>query len=318
MTSMNLVRRYRRTRGFTLVELLVVIAIIGILVALLLPAIQAAREASRRMSCQNQLKQWGVAMHNMHAATNTLPEGNRVNPRRVWVVYTWPYVEDQAHYIQFDQKKHFYEPPNTYVGTTDGIYAKTSPLYYCASDRPNALWKGDIYWRSRGNYVVNWGHMATPFNPADSAQSPKLGLAPFGYQDHASRNQPRQTGFHEFTDGTSHTMLMSEVIMAASDEQFDIRGDMLNDDTPCTMFMTINTPNSGTDVSPFVPPRRNPENPPYTNIGSTYSHKAARSRHPGGVNVLFADGAVRLVQDDIALTIWRALGTMNGQEEVTE
>jgi prepilin-type processing-associated H-X9-DG protein len=295
----------------------VVIAIIGILVALLLPAIQAAREAGRRASCQNTMRQWGVAMHNYHAARNNLPEGNRSNPRRVWVVYTWPYVEDQAHYVQYNQKVHFWEEPNTFVRTTNGIYAKPVPIYYCASDRPGALWRGDDYWRSRGNYVINWGHMATPYNPSDPDQSPKLGLAPFGYEDHASRNKPRQTGFKEFTDGTSHTMLLSEVIMAARDDEYDIRGDMLNDDRPCTMYMTINTPNSGTDVSPFIPtggPSR--ENPPYTNIGSTYAHKAARSRHPGGVNVVMADSSLNFVSDDIALVTWRAMGTMNGAEVI--
>jgi prepilin-type N-terminal cleavage/methylation domain-containing protein len=305
----------RRTRiAFTLVELLVVIAIIGILVALLLPAIQAAREASRRASCQNTLRQWGVAMHNFHIAQNNLPEGNRSNPRRVWVVYTWPYVEDQSHAALYDETKGFYEPPNTIQKTTDGIYAKPVPLYYCASDRPGALWQGDDYWRARGNYVINWGNMATPYNPADPAQFPKLGLAPFGYKDHASRNQPRESNFKHFTDGTSKTLLMSEVIMATPDTEYDIRGDMLNDDTPCTMFMTINTPNSGTDVSPFVPPTPNPENPPYTNAGSTYSHKAARSRHTGGVNVIMADASLQFISDDIALAVWRAMGTMNGSE----
>ena len=78
-------RNTLRSAGFTLVELLVVIAIIGILVALLLPAIQAAREAGRRATCQNTIRQWGVAMQNYHSVKNKLPEGNRNNPRRVWI-----------------------------------------------------------------------------------------------------------------------------------------------------------------------------------------------------------------------------------------
>lgn len=309
----------RTRRAFTLVELLVVIAIIGILVALLLPAVQAARESARRMGCTNTMKQWGIAMHNMHASLKQLPEGARSNPRRVWVVYTWPYVEDEALSLRFDETKHFYEPPNTIQLSTEGTYAQTSPLYYCPSDRPGALWKGDPYWRSRGNFVINWGNMAVPYNPRDPVQSPEFGIAPFGYQDFRSHDKPRNTDFADFTDGTSQTMLLAEVIQAADDDHFDIRGDMLNDDTPCTMFMTINTPNSGTDVSPFIPtggPR--PENPPYTNVGSANSHKAARSRHPGGVNVLFGDGSVRFVQDSIALATWRAMGTMNGADFIND
>ena len=318
----------RNSSAFTLVELLVVIAIIGILVALLLPAIQAAREAGRRASCQNTLRQWGVAMQNFHAAKNKLPEGNRINPRRVWVVYTWPYMEDQTHYVAYDQTKHFYEEPNTYRNSTRGIYAKPVPVYYCPSDRPGALWRGDDYWRSRGNYVINWAQIAMrdcrsttcpPYNPPDPSWSAKLGLPPFGFKDNVTPSQPRQSSFKDFTDGTSYTMLLSEVIQAAEDTHFDIRGDMLNDDTPCTMYMTINTPNSGTDVSPFIPaggPR--PENPPYTNAGLPYTHKAARSRHPGGVNMIMGDCSLRFVSDDIALAAWRAMGTMNGSEVVQE
>jgi prepilin-type N-terminal cleavage/methylation domain-containing protein len=316
----------RRWLGFTLVELLVVIAIIGILVALLLPAIQAAREAGRRATCQNTLRQWGVAMQNFHGAKNKLPEGNRINPRRVWVVYTWPYIEDHAHYQQFNQKVHFYEPPNTIQFSTDGIYAKPVPLYYCPSDRPGALWQGDRYFRARGNYVINWAQIAMancrrggppacpPYNPPDPSWSDKYGLAPFGFEDLVTPYLPRQTSFKDFIDGTSHTMLMSEVIMATPDDQFDIRGDMLNDDTPCTMFQTINTPNIGTDVSVFQPSTPNSENPPYTNVGAEYMYKSARSRHPGGVNVIMADCSMTFVSDEIALSVWRAMGTMNGAE----
>src|SRR5216110_786370 len=139
----------RGRKGFTLVELLVVIAIIGILVALLLPAIQAAREAGRRATCQNTIRQWGMAMQNYHSARNKLPEGNRINPRRVWVIFTWPYVEDQTHAAAYDQKTDFWKPPNTIDFTTDGIYAKPIPIYFCPSDRPGALWKGDRWYRSR-------------------------------------------------------------------------------------------------------------------------------------------------------------------------
>src|SRR5262245_49003016 len=257
-------------------------------------------------------------MHNMHDTTGALPEGNRSNPRRVWVVLVWPYVEQGNMYVQFDQTKHFYEPPNTYTNTTDGIYAKTAPIYYCPSDRPGALWKGDIWWRARGNYVINWGNMAVPYNPNDPVQDPAKGIAPFGYTDHASGDKPRTTRLTDMTDGTSNTMLLSEVIQALNDTDYDIRGDMLNDDRPCTQFMTLNTPNSGTDVSPYCNANTYPWNPPCTNANSGFAHKAARSRHPGGVNVLFGDGAIRFVSNNIVLATWRALGTMNGSEVISD
>jgi prepilin-type N-terminal cleavage/methylation domain-containing protein/prepilin-type processing-associated H-X9-DG protein len=318
----TLLAEKRIPAGFTLIELLVVIAIIGVLVALLLPAIQAARESSRRMSCQSTLRQWALAMQNMHGATGALPEGNRSDPRRVWVVYTWPYIEQGGLASGFDETKHFYEPPNTYTSTLNGSYAQTSSMYYCPSERPGALWKGDIYWRSRGNYVINWGNMEVPQRPklenGIDIADPERGIGPFGYKDFRSRNQPRTIGFAEFTDGTAHTMLLSEVIQANDDNDYDIRGDMLNDDLACTMYMTLETPNTSVpDYSPYTPPVPDPDDPPYLRNAS-YGQKAARSRHVGGVNVAFGDASVRLVQDGIALTVWRAMGTINGEETSRE
>jgi prepilin-type processing-associated H-X9-DG protein len=247
----------------------------------------------------------------MHDATGTLPPGSVPNPRRVWVVLVWPYVENGNAYAVFDQTKHFYQPPNTFTNTTNGIYATTIPLYYCPSDRPGALWKGDIYWRARGNYVINWGNQTDVYNAGDPVQNPINGVAPFGFNPVNSGN-PRLTRVTDITDGTSQTMLLSEVIMATVDTDYDIRGDMMNDDRPCTMFMTTNTPNSGTDVSPYCSATAYPNNPPCTSAGSTFAQKAARSKHIGGVNVLFADGHVQFVSNGISLATWRALGTMNG------
>src|SRR5690349_8001014 len=103
--------RSQNSRGFTLVELLVVIAIVGVLIALLLPAVQAARAAARRTQCQNQLKQWGLAMHNYTGINKHLPIGSRNNPRQTWVMYLWPFVDERGLASTNKLNEHFYLPP---------------------------------------------------------------------------------------------------------------------------------------------------------------------------------------------------------------
>ena len=118
MSVSSLARRPTFAAAFTLVELLVVIAIIGVLVALLLPAVQSAREASRRMQCSGHIKQWTLGMHNYADTNQTLPAAAKNNLRHVWVYSMWPYVEQQALYNQYDQKQHFYLPPTRLAAAT--------------------------------------------------------------------------------------------------------------------------------------------------------------------------------------------------------
>src|SRR6476620_9439375 len=119
-TNVNQRLRLFSRRGFTLVELLVVIAIIGILVALLLPAIQAAREAARRSQCTNNVKQWALAMQNHHSTKNKFNcAGYRhiVNGATIWQSWPpqlWPYMEETGVLSQWDFDKSFWAPPNAY------------------------------------------------------------------------------------------------------------------------------------------------------------------------------------------------------------
>src|SRR5215470_15083945 len=103
-------------RGFTLVELLVVIAIIGVLVALLLPAVQAARESSRRTKCQSNLRQWALAMHNFHDVRSTLPYYTQGTPsRQTWAPFVMAYLEQGNLVAAYDLTTHWYNAPNLAV-----------------------------------------------------------------------------------------------------------------------------------------------------------------------------------------------------------
>ena len=289
--------------GFTLVELLVVIAIIGTLVGLLLPAVQAARESARRSSCQNTLKQWGLAMHNLVDAKKQFPLAATGTPRTSWVPFTWAYLEYPELATRYDLKQAFHVSPNTAV-----IQVKV-PLYYCPSDRPNAMWTADSATRVRGNYVVNWGTASMYAN----ASGTLAGNAPFR---NTAASTPVQSALKDITDGTSKTLLMSEIIVSKADGDNTTRGDIINDDMTfaSVQFMTRNTPNSGTDQTI----RCVNDDPRAPCTGGINYNVSARSRHSGGVGVVMCDGAVRFVSDNVSLTTWQQLGNMNDGQVIAD
>jgi prepilin-type N-terminal cleavage/methylation domain-containing protein/prepilin-type processing-associated H-X9-DG protein len=325
----------RSRRGFTLIELLVVIAIIAVLIALLLPAVQAAREAARRMQCTNNLKQLGLAMMNYHTTVGSFPIGrmglgftypNSSDPnRRTWTFSIMPYLEQGNVYAATNFSVSWYLLHNStaYLGMVSA--------FHCPSD-PNSLELDQSSlstYHYMGNYVVNWGNMHW-----GQDQNPNRSRPPGGYPNPWTNAPLGDTvlfvgapftgnSTHDisyFIDGTSNTLLMSEVVVGVDKDGTlageDSRGDVYNDGEGQSMFMTYTGPNSTyPDWFPTYCTYPYLTNPPCKKSGPSFC--AARSRHPGGVNALFGDGSVRFTKDSINLQNWRALSTPNGGEIVS-
>jgi prepilin-type N-terminal cleavage/methylation domain-containing protein/prepilin-type processing-associated H-X9-DG protein len=312
--------RNRSGLGFTLVELLVVIAIIGVLVALLLPAVQAAREAARRSQCVNQLKQWGLSMQLHHDAQGRLPFGSthpispNPRPRQTWVIRLWPYIEQNNLAARNELTTHFWEPPMTITGTMNGLTGQYVPLYYCPSDAMGTDQISGIYQRRRGNYVINYGNATFGGAFRDNQLIGFPGIAPFSHNQ-GRLNEPVETSFASITDGTSNTLMMSEYLIPSTPEDLDWRGDIHNNEG-VHRFHTIQTPN--TTASDMMPDNWFVDNGdpamPASAGDAERQQNAARSRHSAGVNALLCDGSVAFYSDGVAINVWQALGTMNGAE----
>ncbi|HTQ37806.1 MAG TPA: DUF1559 domain-containing protein [Pirellulales bacterium] len=313
-------------RAFTLVELLVVIAIIGILIALLLPAVQAAREAARRSQCENNLKQWGLAMHNYAGAKKHFPLGSQSHaagstttpPRQTWVINLWAFIEEKGLSNQFNINLDWNLPPNTNTDSMTGLTGQYVDLYYCPTDTEgNDQTGANDDERRRGNYAVNWGNSTYGQNPEPA------GIAPFS-QIKGNAATPRLTTFSMITDGTSNTLMMAEILRGWYIGDNEWRGDIHNDQGEFRFNTIVNstismTPNAlQSDLVGRFTPTGDPLMPAKQGAGNAVGdYYAARSRHIGGVNVSFCDGSVRFISDAIKPSIWSALGTMNGGEGIS-
>lgn len=317
MSSNN--RTIRPRAAFTLIELLVVIAIIAILIALLVPAVQKVREAANRSQCQNNMRQVGIAMHNHHNAIGVLPQGVAESPSNssnwghgTWQVAVLPYVEQaelREQYFGYGQNSPLYHDP----ANLNGASSKTIPTLLCPSSNspnPNGWNNGNagLPKCSYHNYVVNYGNTACDESTKwmlDSYNGLTFKGAPFSYG--------RPVKLHKIQDGSSNTLMASEVISGVGN---DLRG--LTWWGPGAGFTTALRPNdSQPDLSWSDSSWCNSSNPnpPCAFRTSGYVF-GARSRHPGGVNVVMCDGSERFINNDIGPPIWQALSTTSGNEAV--
>lgn len=290
--------RSRRT-GFTLVELLVVIAIIGVLVALLLPAVQAAREASRRAQCSNHLKQLGLATHNYHDLHRTLPPGafwfgtNYAAYRGSILVHLLPFVEQQVIYDAFDFNSA--TDDQTYPG--GGLIAATIvPIYVCPSDTNRGLLNG----RAIHNYAASAGATGNGDNPSCSCSNGwnAYAISPHGTPSGPFYRNPAFTyKFADITDGLSGTIFFGEV---RRDCSVHIQQGWVRSNDGNGLVNTV-VPINFDSCSTTAPSMCN-------RTCNWNTELAFKSRHRGGAQFCAGDGAVRFLSQSIDHWTYQYLG----------
>jgi prepilin-type N-terminal cleavage/methylation domain-containing protein/prepilin-type processing-associated H-X9-DG protein len=318
---------YHRQTGFTLIELLVCIAIIAVLIALLLPAVQAAREASRRMKCANNLKQIALGMHNYHDVNGTLPPGKKGCCWGTWLIFELPYVEQQSMFNAWNSSGNnspalagALDTDFRYFGAANRTVTSNSlSVYLCPSDGKNAplsvMTNGNMLACTSQNYAGNFGN--TLQIQGDLPASP-FGGAPFSdvgtpIADHSRTPWPTFS-FRDIPDGLSNTLIAAEVIVG---QGADLRGFSWWGDA--AGFETYLAPNSllpDVMASSDYCLNQAPNPPCIASTPALTDTYAARSRHPGGVQVALADGSVRFIKNSIQMPVWQALSTTRGCEVV--
>jgi len=329
--------RLNQPSGFTLVELLVVIAIIGVLVALLLPAVQSAREAARRMQCQNNLKNIALADHSFHDAkghfteARTGPDSTRkiaLRPLRTTLerqgysafVQLLPYLEQQPLYDQFDLKTPDGLWPASELFGLSGEWHEDFPqreeamavrpaIFVCASSGDlshTTILNWDIP-PAVGNYAVVAGHRGLIFGQygVDACMLKHNNTGIHLYGGGKAWNSTVST--KKITDGTSNTISFGEVIDSHLEESSNIW-------TYCLRYLdTFRMTDVAMNTPPSIVGAPNPGEPAWANINGAFA-----SRHPGGAQFAYADGHVGFIAEDIDFDTYQQYSTIDGDPEVLD
>lgn len=293
-------RRRHPRDGFTLIELLVVIAIIGVLIGLLLPAIQKVREAASRLSCSNNLKQLGLAMHHYadgHGGLPRTPYEVSPNPliQHSWVPQIFPYVEEGALAKLYRFDVHWQDAANV------NAIAVQPRVLVCPSS-------GDPF-RKGGNrggfsdYVVVTGF-----------QTPNPFLNPFPPNDSSVLTARVNRRLEDILDGTSTTMLLTED--GGRPKGFTMGVHYGNCPNGAAWANTGGPRITAFGWLPGSPPQGtcNPNCPPGPCAINCDNYNAVYSLHPGGVNMTFVDGSVRWVKQTLNINILSQIFSRHGGE----
>ena len=317
----------RRHRGFTLIELLVVIAIIAILIALLLPAVQQAREAARRSTCKNNLKQFGLALHNYHDTHSVFPMGLTYDTAHSdywnytgvgWGARILPFIDQAALFnkIDFNKKQPGFE--NTSASSVE------LPAFRCPSDP--GLRVSTNYGPT--SYIVCSGSSAIAATWGGGGTGTSNGLSVMYANS--------KTAFRDIIDGTSNTMVLSECRVGERHESSQTYDNTLlltcgenkiytgTDPSGTTgnfrgaaWFTMYNDRGGSFGYTTLFPPN-GLEDIHSCSRSLSYYNADAQSMHEGGVHVLMADGAVRFVSENIHLQTWQDLGDKGDRNVIGE